>query len=196
MMPHIVSEISRLASLSFKITAYINGSAYNCTVNVKETVTPLERTIHVTKGASKPVLKIQGVKKVDWKSASENTAKVEKSKVKAGNAAGNTVLTASANGLEYKINVFVEDPAVSMTETAGVAFETKSATKYEIMIPKGKEVTLSFASMDQPVVFKSTKPDIAFMDENGNVEARSKGKGKFTAKINGKTITITVKVTE
>lgn len=55
---------------------------------------------------------------------------------------------------------------------------------------------LSFASMDQPVVFKSTKPDIAFMDENGNVEARSKGKGKFTAKINGKTITITVKVTE
>ncbi len=188
--------VTAVAKGKAKITAYINGSAYICTVNVKETVTPLERTIHVTKGASKPILKIQGVKKVDWKSASDNVAKVEKNKVKAGKDAGNTVLTASANGLEYKINVFVEDPAVSMTETAGVAFETKSATKYEIMIPKGKEVTLSFASMDQPVVFKSTKPDIAFVDENGNVEARSKGKGKFTAKINGKTITITVKVTE
>ena len=188
--------VTAVAKGKAKITAYINGSAYNCTVNVIETVTPLERTIHVTNGASKPILKIQGVKKVDWKSASDNVAKVEKNKVKAGKDVGNTVLTASANGLEYKINVFVEDPAVSMTETAGVAFETKSATKYEIMIPKGKEVTLSFASMDQPVVFKSTKPDIAFMDENGNVEARSKGKGKFTAKINGKTITITVKVTE
>ena len=188
--------VTAVAKGKAKITAYINGSAYNCTVTVKESVTPLERTIHLTKDSAKPVLKIQGVKKVDWKSASDDVAKVEKNKVKAGKAAGNTVLTASANGLEYKINVFVEDPAVSMSDAVGVSFETKSATKYEVVIPKGKEVTLSCASMDQPVVFKSTKPDIAFVDENGNVKARSKGKGKFTAKINGKTITITVKVTE
>ena len=46
----------------------------------------------------------------------------------------------------------------------------------------------------QPVIFKSSKPDIAFMDENGQVVARRKGKAKFTAKINGKTITINVTV--
>ncbi|MBP5609477.1 MAG: hypothetical protein J6X66_14570 [Lachnospiraceae bacterium] len=46
----------------------------------------------------------------------------------------------------------------------------------------------------QPVVFKSSKPDIAFMDENGKVTARRKGKAKFTTKIDGKTVTINVVV--
>ncbi|MCR5249243.1 MAG: hypothetical protein K6E50_01405 [Lachnospiraceae bacterium] len=48
--------------------------------------------------------------------------------------------------------------------------------------------------MEQPVVFKSSKPEIAFIDEGGYVVARSKGKAKFTTKVNGKAITITVVV--
>ena len=45
-------------------------------------------------------------------------------------------------------------------------------------------------------MFKSSKPDIAFIDEHLNVVIRNKGKAKFTAKVNGKTITISVNVKE
>ena len=44
--------------------------------------------------------------------------------------------------------------------------------------------------------FKSSKPDSAFIDENGKVSARTKGKSKFTAKVNGTTITINVVIEE
>ena len=54
------------------------------------------------------------------------------------------------------------------------------------------EIALHY--VDQPVIYKSSKPEIAFIDENGNIEARGKGKAKFTAKVNGKAITISVNV--
>ena len=54
----------------------------------------------------------------------------------------------------------------------------------------------AFAFAKQAVVFKSSKPESAFVDENGHVIARKKGKSKFTARINGKTVTIHVIVTE
>lgn len=179
------------------ITAYINGSAYKCSVTVKETETALERTLHMTTGTSKTInVKIKDVKKPEWKSAADSIAAVDKKKVKAGENAGATYLTANANGVDYKINVFVENTALNVNGGEGITLNKKSAGKYELIIKKGKETDLFFEGVQQNVVFKSSKPDNVFIDENGHIYARNAGKGKFTAKINGKTVTISVKVTE
>ncbi len=47
----------------------------------------------------------------------------------------------------------------------------------------------------QTLNYKSNKPKVAFVDENGYVYARKTGKAVISAKVNGKTykITITVK---
>ena len=58
----------------------------------------------------------------------------------------------------------------------------------------GEEVPIEFASINQPVVFKISKGDVAYVDENGVIKANRLGKVKLTTKINNKTIMITVTV--
>ena len=133
---------------------------------------------------------IKGVKDLTWSSADEETASFDKNKVTAKKA-GETVLTATAaDGTEYKVHLFAEDITLS---GEGLA-PAKGKNKYTLKLKAGATTELSFASVDQAVVFKSSKPDSAFIDENGKVSARVAGKSKFTAKINGKTISISVVV--
>ena len=174
-----------------KLTAYINGSAYNCSVNVKETVIAKERTLHMTAGGTKK-LNIKGVKNPVWSSADEDTASFDKNKLTTKKA-GETILTATTeDGTEYKVHLFVED----ITLTGDGLTPAKGKNKYTLKLKAGGSMGLTFASVDQAVVFKSSKPDSAFIDENGKVEARTKGKSKFTTKLNGKTITVNVVVEE
>ena len=186
--------VTAVAKGKAKITAYINGNAYSCTVSVTEkNGTVQNRTMHVAAGASKSItVKVKGVKKLDWKSASENVASVKKNKVKA-TGAGNTVLSASANGTEYTIDLYAEDLTLSGEE--GKFAAEKGANKYSLNLNAGDETQIHFSdSLVQPVIFKSSKPLTAFIDENGKVVARAPGKAKFTAKVDGKTITINVVV--
>ena len=78
----------------------------------------------------------------------------------------------------------------------GTGLRTQGKTgsnKYIIDELKANDKTkLSFEGVTQPVVFKSSKPEVAVIDENLNVEIRGRGRTKFTAKVNGKTVTITV----
>ncbi|MBR3524216.1 MAG: InlB B-repeat-containing protein [Lachnospiraceae bacterium] len=172
-----------------KVTAYINGMAYKCTVTVKESVPAKERTLHMLAG-SKKKLSIKGLKKLTWSSADEETASFDKNKVTAKKA-GETVLTATAaDGTEYTVHLFAED----ITMSGEGLSPAKGKNKYTLKLKAGESTELAFASVDQAVVFKSSKPDSAFIDENGKVSARAAGKSKFTAKINSKTITITVVV--
>ena len=190
-------KVTAHAKGSAKITAYINGSAYTCTVKVTEKkAVATERTMHVIAGGKPKTInvKVPKVKKLDWKSASENIAFVKKNKV-TGKAPGETVLSASANGVEYTIRLFSEKIDLSSADSRFA--KAKGADKYTLTLKKGDKIRIDTdASLDQAAVFKSTKPMVAFIDEDGNVEARSKGSGKFTTKLNGKTITITVKVEE
>ena len=189
-------KVTAHAKGSAKITAYINGSAYTCTVKVSEKeAVAKERTMHVTSGKSKTInVKVPGVKKLEWKSASDNIASVKKNKVTA-NAPGKTILSASANETQYTIELYSENLSISSEDARFV--KGKGENKYSLALKKGDKIKLTTdASLDQAAVFKSSKPMVAFIDEDGNVEARSKGSGKFTTKLNGKTISVTVKVEE
>ena len=101
-----------------------------------------------------------------------------------------TAAKKNGSGNEYMVYVFVEDPKIT---TAG--FEpNKSNTKYSVKLKKGEMLNIGFAQLYQDVIFKSSKGEIAFADEYGNIRAQKAGKSKLTAKINKKTITINVTV--
>ena len=83
------------------------------------------------------------------------------------------------------MDVFVEDPSIAgSSKPYALTLNMKVKT----------EGTITLKKVDQPVFFKSSKPHIAWMDEDGVIHARSKGTAKLTAKINGRSIKITVKV--
>ena len=180
---------------SAKITAWINGSAYKCSVKVTET-TPVKegRTLHLNIGSSKAV-KIKGLSKPDWQLAEgseEGIVEIIKGKKIKGKAAG-TVTLVSASG-DYKVDVTVEDPSI-------VGADAKKPYKLTMDgLTAGDMRSLKLTAVTQDVVFKSNKSNVAFIsaepDADGNytITARGKGTAKITAKVNGKSLTITVKV--
>ncbi len=179
--------VTAVAKGKATISAFINGKEYKCTVSVKESETAKTRTMHAVVGASKPI-SVKGVKK--WESSDPEVAEMNKkgSKVTAKKA-GVAKLTASANDVDYTIDFYAEDITVS-----GEKVTPGKTNKYSIALNAGESTTISLPGVEQDVIFKSSKPDSAFIDEDGNVYARSAGKSKFTAKLNGKTITISVTV--
>ena len=173
--------VTAVAQGKAKITAYINGSAYNCTVSVKEKVAADNRSIHIDAGTSKK-LSLKGMKGAIWSSSSDSVAMVINGKILA-RSTGTAVLTAD-NGI--KVNVIVEK--------SGITGLDGGKNKYKLSMDEGEDYDLEFESLERTVVFKSSKPDIAFIDEFGHIVARKAGKAKFTTKINGKTITVYVVV--
>ena len=183
-------KVTAVAKGSAKITAWINGTAYKTTVKVSETTAAAERTLHLNVGKSKNV-KIKGLKKTVWTVAEENAAQeiveIKGSKIKAKKA-GEITLTADA----YTLKVIVEDPAI-------VGNPPKSAYKLTLQMSAGETKYVKLTDVSQDVIFKSNKNSVAFIstdetEEGYLITARSKGTAKITAKVNGKTISITVKV--
>ncbi len=193
-------SVTAVAKGSAKIVAYANGTAYTATVSVKEPSAVKNRTLHLSIGSSQSV-KISGVKKTTWDYA-EGTSDEAKAIVSIKGAkitaekAGTVILIAHGDLYTYTMKVKVDDPSITAVHEDG-KYDLKAGkgkNKYELVIGQGQKLTLSYADIDQPVIFKSSKPEIAFIDEYGNIEARGIGKGKFTAKVNGKAITISVNV--
>ena len=192
-------SVKAVAKGSAKVIAYANGTAYTATVSVKEPGAVKERTLHLSVKGYKSV-KLTGVKKTNWEYA-EGSTEEEKAVVDIKNAkitglkAGTVTLVAKDEMTSYKMTVKVDDPSITpVHEEDKYDLKSTGKNKYALTIAAGQKLALSFTDIDQPVIFKSSKPETAFIDENGNIEARSIGKGKFTAKVNGKTITISVKV--
>ncbi|MCR5250440.1 MAG: InlB B-repeat-containing protein, partial [Lachnospiraceae bacterium] len=181
---------------SVVITAYINGSAYKCKVTVTENNgTTRERSMYMVSGSTRPIrVKVKGVKKLEWTSSDPEVAELNDAKTKVTTKKpGMAVLTAKAGSDPmdtYSIYVFSEDNGLY-----GNYLEGRN-NKYSMKMNTGekKQSVLEMNYLQHSVLFKSSKPDIAFLDEYGNVVARRKGKAKFSAKVNGKTITINVTV--
>lgn len=170
-----------------KITAYIYGCAYNCTVTVTEQKTE-NRTLHVNVDGSKSVSLTKANKPV-W-SIDDTTKAINRKNKVTGKAPGHAVLTAvMKDGSSYTVAVTVEDITLKTGQPA------KGKNKYNLTMKAGENIAMAFASVEQEVVFKSSKPDVAYVDEDGWVVAKTAGKTKLTTKINGKTVTVNVVVT-
>jgi len=180
------------------ITAYINGTAYKfkltCKIkpyNKKDKVfTNTPMTLHLNLNDTKTVAAAGG-KKAEWTAGDESIIEVLKNgKIKA-KAIGRTELRGKTEGKWANIDVFVEDITI---KTAG--FSSKKKNDYTVDMSAGEIKKIEYAYVDQSVVYKSSAPDVAFIDENGNLIARKAGKAKLTTTINGKKIKITVNVKE
>ncbi len=181
-------EVTAVAKGTATITAFVNGSAYTCKVKVKEDIPAVDRTLHITiKG--KKTISIKGVKKVTWLSDDESIVSVEKKNKITANAIGETVLRTEYEGKEYRIHVFVEDPTITTKD-----IQSAGKNKYKLSLASGGSTVIEIASIDQPVIFKSSKGERAYVDADGTIHANRPGKAKLTAKVNGKMITIIVTV--
>ncbi|MBR5420740.1 MAG: Ig-like domain-containing protein [Lachnospiraceae bacterium] len=189
-------KITGVSKGSVKVIAYINGKAYTCKVKVTETGVSTNRTLHMNLGSSK-TLSLKGIKA--WESADDTIATTKNKKGKLTKkistvSAGEVVLTASANGVEYTVNLTVEDITLKTEETEGKLKAARGKNKYTAELTVGDELILDFASVEQDLVFKSNKPAVAFANEDRVIVARAAGKATITTKINGKTVKITVNV--
>ncbi len=192
-------NVTAVAKGTAKITAYANGKAYICSVTVKEQKAAVRRTLHINTGKSKSV-NVKGLKKTSWEYADgtpedqKKAVSIKGSKIK-GETAGTVTLIARSDTAVYELTVIINDPAlVAVKEDKYELIAAKGKNKYIINIEAGQKLRLEYLNMDQPVIYKTTKPDIAFIDENGTIEARNKGKAKLTTKINGERISISVNV--
>ncbi len=130
-------------------------------------------------------IKLSGVKKPVWTADDPSLVEIKGNKFK-GLAVGETILRTMSGEKEYIIHLYVEDPAIVSKE---IGFAGKN--KYNVNLKPGESIPIEFTYVDQDIVFKSNKGEIAFCDK-GEIVVNKPGKAKLTAKVNGKTITISV----
>ena len=177
------------------ITAYVNGKAYTCKLKVSEK-TVLEKHVVYMNANSKKSLKLSGVKfeKFEIASADADYAEIKKNTVIAKDKTGLIQVTGtSKDGKMYLFYVNIEKPAI--IDHSALGYTDKGKGKYEINMKVGQEAELYF-DIDRYIIVKASKGEIAYASEDGRIHAMKPGSSKLTAKINGKSVTVKVNVTE
>ena len=186
-------NVTAIAKGSAQIITYVNGRAYKRNVKVSETSVAKARTLHISAGAKKTI-KVKGLQKVEWNSSDAEIVTVEKKNKITAVKAGTAVLTTQVGEDTYTILVTVEDPLI---QTEGITTVKANKYKAELKIADVKQISFKSLGFDEPlrqVVFKTSKPAVAYIDEDGQLIVLGQGKTKLSSKINGKTVTITVTV--
>ncbi len=191
---------------SGKITAIGSGSTTLHAPDGRDIVVsvsaPVEQVQYISAGKSK-TLKFKSVKSAaaTWESGNASVASVNQKGVVVANAVGYTTISCTYRaydiegaGFTYLTRVYVENPDLS--EMSGIV---KEKNKYSLVMSAGDSMPVKYTHNDmyaiyQPLTYKSNKPAVAYVDENGVIHGVSAGKAKLTAKINGKTLTISVEV--
>ncbi len=178
-----------------------NSKTVELTIDVPE---PAESIIYVNKGKSKNLIYYNVNKKNAifnyGSNESINLIDLDRKKGKVtGVSAGKAVVTCEAdpyntgNKIVYKTVIYVEDPVI---DTADSKWSNKKPLSATLNLKKGEKFVIKVNGTWQPVVFTSNKNAIAFIDEAGVVEARSKGNATLSTRVNGAKLTVKVVVTE
>ncbi|MCR5487855.1 MAG: Ig-like domain-containing protein [Lachnospiraceae bacterium] len=168
------------------------------TLSVTVSTLSQRKTVYINKGRSAKLsfYKVKA-KDAEWSSSSGNTAGVSGTGKVTGKEAGKSKVTCSYNGFRFEADIYVEDPA--LVPDARLTEGRKSgsyALKLGVSSNKAKTYTLKTKDILQTPIWKSSNPKVVFVDEYGRLKARKKGKAAVSAKINGKTLKVSVKVTE
>ena len=178
-------KLTAIGAGSTTLTATGGGTELKFTVHVDE---PLEKELHINVGGKK-AFKLNGIKKQpDWNIEDATIASKDNKGKIIGAKAGETTMTGICENFEYTVKVFVENPALSGAD--GKPYN------YSITIKKGETKELMSDGVYQPIAFKSNKSHIAFLGIDGKLYGRTKGSANITAKVNGKTVKLKVKVTD
>lgn len=189
------AAITSVGAGTATITAICNDKTDTCVVEVKNTSTSIaEKVVHLTnKGtANKYTLGYQVTgrnNKVTWKSSDTKVVSVSKGKL-TGKKAGKATVTMTANGVEDKVQVIVQD------YTPTIALNQKEYTLYTT--GKGNNVALKATvnGVNKKVEWQSNNASVAEVNTKGKVTAKAKGRALITATANGVTAKCWVSVRE
>ena len=123
-------------------------------------------------------------------------------KITAGTTPGTTTLRCTyynaATGTQavYETTVHIEDPALKIDEEKKLVRTNANAYNYTLSLTAGEKFQLTMPEVDQDVVWKSGSAARVFVDENGMLQAISKGTANVTTKINGTTVRVKVTVAQ
>ena len=141
-------------------------------------------------GEAKTVFTKTG-KKAEWYIYNENILQPEKKYKLKGIKVGSTSIETTYMDRYCDLTIYVEDATIT---TDGV--NTIKKNNYTVDLSVGDIKKIDYVYLQQAVIYKSNKPEVAIIDEYGNLIARKAGKATLTTTINGKKIKITVNVKE
>ncbi len=202
-----ITKTGKLKAIGEGVTKLTGKDSQNREITLTVTVTPVSTKVNtfITKGKNETI-KFPFVTnaKAVWTSSdtevipSSGTAAVERNFKKGtvkGEKVGSSLITCSFNGFRFSTLVYVEDPSF-VTEGEGNKL-TKNGNKYELKLKVGEIYNrVQMKDVYQTYLLKSSNAAVAFVDENGIVYARKKGKANITTTINGKRYQIGVIVAE
>lgn len=177
------------------ITATCNDKTDTCVVEVKNTSTSIaEKVVHLTnKGtANKYTLGYQVTgrnNKVTWKSSDTKVVSVSKGKL-TGKKAGKATVTMTANGVEDKVQVIVQD------YTPTIVLNQKEYTLYTTGSGNNVALKATVNGANKKVEWQSNNASVAEVNTKGKVTAKAKGRALITATANGVTAKCWVNVKE
>ncbi|MCH5249968.1 MAG: carbohydrate binding domain-containing protein [Lachnospiraceae bacterium] len=155
------------------ITAEANGKAASCKITVTENDLKLNvnNVLVSTKGTGSSVKLAPSIvgptKKVTWESADSTVATVKNGKV-TGKKAGETVITATSNGVRVTCNVQVKEGLTSINEEHVLLYVTGN-------VGETKQLKSNAGKSDK-VEWSSSNGEVATVDKSGKVTAVSEGK--------------------
>ncbi|MBQ7564724.1 MAG: chitobiase/beta-hexosaminidase C-terminal domain-containing protein [Lachnospiraceae bacterium] len=205
---HITAKGKLTAAGSGTTTLYCDNEV-EIELEVKE---PTERTMYMNVGQQKP-LKFYNVKNVNAEWSSEDAGSLIAADPLAKNGTVKALKAGEAeiscfydpygeqgDGFTYNVKVFIENPALVIS--AGAELQPKSQYSYTLNMSGNSSYPLEFEDSDyyrlyQPVLFKSSKPLVAYVDEYGVVHTAAVQKRtsvNLTCTVNQKKITVALTV--
>ena len=179
-------------------TTTVTGTDKNSkTVTVTVTVKPISTKgmVYITKGKTDTIKfpKVTNKKADWWKSSDETVATVDTAKKTGkvtGNKYGRSDISCLYKGFTFNTAAYIEDPEMVFGDEKNVT----NKKKFEMKVGQMKQLKVN--NTYQTLNYKSSKQANVFVDENGFVYARKKGKATISTKINGKTYQIKIDVKE
>ncbi len=113
-------------------------------------------------------LSLYGAEKVLWRTGRASVATVSNEGIVKGIAVGTTIITATANGQNYRCTVRVEQPKIN---------------KKEISAKVGDNVTLKISGTKRKIIFKSSDTKVVKVSAKGKMTFLKPGKAKVSALI-------------
>lgn len=156
---------------------YKNGSFMGTVYTIKPYLTKTSQKVYLKNTCELELKDASG--SVSFASQDKNIAKISKKGVVTGQKEGTTYVTATVGKTVLKCKIEVDNPVISKTT---------------LNILKGKSKTLKITGGTGTVEWKSLNPEIAEVNSNGVVTAKSFGETTVTAKRNGVTLKCEVKV--
>ena len=156
--------------------------------DITETITSIDinkKKLSMYKGQSKTLTCTYNGKNVTpkWKSSDTGIATVDSTGKVKGVKKGTCTITATYKGKKVTCAVTVKNPSI-----------TVDPTTVKIYVGQTKTITATVKGPSQKVTWTSANPKIATVDQNGKVKGIKEGTTTVTAKANGRTAKVTVKV--